>query len=222
MTASFIPLGLYFVAYCLLHSWLASRRCKGWCLRRWPGLMPAYRSLYNLLAVVLLLPLVWLYLESAGPLVVHWSGWIGWLMNGVSIAALLGFVTTSGDYSMADFSGSRQWQQRHLGPQDPEQQAVLRLGRWHQRVRHPWYFLALVLIWSRSMDAAQLLLSVLATLYFVIGSRLEERKLIDQFGDAYRQYCQQVPGLIPLPGRYISQAQARDLEQRANYSSDSV
>ncbi|WP_207802588.1 methyltransferase family protein [Motiliproteus coralliicola] len=218
MTASLIALGLYFIGYCLLHSFLASRRCKHWCLQHWPALMPAYRGLYNLLAVLLLVPLLWLYLQASGPLLVHWSGWSGWLMNGLSVAALVGFFSSSGDYSMAEFSGSRQWRQRHLGVRDPEQQARLRLGRWHRWVRHPWYFLALVLIWSRSMDAAQLLLSVLASLYFVIGSRLEERKLIEQFGDAYRHYRRLVPGLLPLPGRTISATRAQELEQQANRS----
>ncbi|WP_421865556.1 methyltransferase family protein [Motiliproteus sp.] len=218
MTASLIALGLYFTGYCLLHSLLASRRCKRWCLQHWPALMPAYRGLYNLLAVLLLLPLLWLYLQASGPLLLQWSGWTGWLMNGIAVAALVGFFSTSGDYSMAEFSGSRQWRLRHFGARDPDQQAVLKLGRWHRRVRHPWYFLALVLIWSRPMDAAQLLLSVLATLYFVVGSRLEERKLIAQFGEAYRQYCRQVPGLIPLPGRTISATRAQELEQQANQS----
>jgi hypothetical protein len=48
-----------------------------------------------------------------------------------------------------------------------------------------------------------------------MGSRLEERKLIAHFGEVYRQYCQQVPGLIPLPWRWLNKEEADRLEQLA-------
>ena len=35
------------------------------------------------------------------------------------------------------------------------------------------------------------------TAYFIIGSILEERRLLARFGDAYREYQQRVPMLIP-------------------------
>jgi len=46
------------------------------------------------------------------------------------------------------------------------------------------------------------------TAYFVIGSRLEERKLVREFGENYRRYQQSVPALMPLPGRYLGRAEA--------------
>jgi cell division protein FtsL len=65
------------------------------------------------------------------------------------------------------------------------------------------------------MDAPLLLTSVLVTAYFVIGSRLEERKLLAQYGEAYARYRALVPGLLPRPWRHLSAAQASELEQRA-------
>jgi protein-S-isoprenylcysteine O-methyltransferase Ste14 len=35
------------------------------------------------------------------------------------------------------------------------------------------------------------------TLYILIGARLEERKLLSQFGEDYRAYQQKVPMFIP-------------------------
>jgi protein-S-isoprenylcysteine O-methyltransferase Ste14 len=39
------------------------------------------------------------------------------------------------------------------------------------------------------------------TLYIYIGSIFEERRLIAEFGEAYREYQRSVPRLIPRPGR---------------------
>jgi len=75
-------------------------------------------------------------------------------------------------------------------------------------VRHPWYFLGLVLIWTRDMDPAFLLSASAMTLYFVVGSLLEERKLIRYHGEVYRRYRKRVPGLIPLPWKYLPAEEA--------------
>jgi len=54
-----------------------------------------------------------------------------------------------------------------------------------------------------------MLVSALAiTLYFVLGSRLEERKLIAVHGDTYRRYRAKVPGLLPLPWKRLSREEA--------------
>ena len=86
-----------------------------------------------------------------------------------------------------------------------------RLSPFHRHVRHPWYFFSLILIWTRDMNGAMLVSAVLLTLYFVVGSHLEERKLIAFHGDVYRRYMQRVPGLIPLPWRSLSPAEAAAL-----------
>ena len=56
-----------------------------------------------------------------------------------------------------------------------------------------------------------LITAVLLTLYFVIGSRLEEQKLLRYHGEIYRRYRERVPGLIPLPWKYLRESDARAL-----------
>jgi len=50
----------------------------------------------------------------------------------------------------------------------------------------------------------------MATLYFFVGTFLEENKSVEAFGDAYRQYQQQVPRLIPRLGLCLRAWQAQD------------
>ena len=85
------------------------------------------------------------------------------------------------------------------------------IGRWHRYVRHPWYSLALVLLWNRQMDGVLLVNALAITGYLLLGSWLEERKLERQFGEGYRRYRQRVPALLPRPRRCLSVAEAERL-----------
>jgi methanethiol S-methyltransferase len=58
-----------------------------------------------------------------------------------------------------------------------------------------------------------LLFSVVITGYILIGIQLEERDLVQQFGDRYRRYRQHAAMLVPLPGRKF--AGPEDVQRKA-------
>jgi len=69
----------------------------------------------------------------------------------------------------------------------------------YQWVRHPLYFFSLIMIWSYPhLTADRLLFNVLWTIWLVVGSILEERDLVKEFGREYRDYQSKVPMLIPI------------------------
>jgi protein-S-isoprenylcysteine O-methyltransferase Ste14 len=69
-------------------------------------------------------------------------------------------------------------------------------------VRHPWYSSGLPILWTVGpITDANLLTRIILSLYLVIGTLLEERKLLHEIGESYRSYCRQVPMLIPWKGR---------------------
>ena len=71
-------------------------------------------------------------------------------------------------------------------------------SRW---VRHPLYACIIVLIWcAPDLTADRLLFNVLWTGWIWLGAMLEERDLLREFGDAYRDYRRKVPMLIPWRG----------------------
>jgi protein-S-isoprenylcysteine O-methyltransferase Ste14 len=195
------------LAYGLIHSFLASTGTKAWVARHLPEWLPAYRLLYNVLAVVLLLPPLWLTYHHPGEALWSWPVWISWP---AALLAVAGFLWTLRWYDMKAFLGLKQWRCR-----DAAEREGFILSPLHRYVRHPWYSLGLLFIWTRDLNAAWLTTAAVVTLYLALGSRLEEDKLIALYGDAYRRYRARVPGLIPMPGRHLGRDEALALQREA-------
>ncbi|NCF37992.1 MAG: DUF1295 domain-containing protein [Gammaproteobacteria bacterium] len=196
------------LVYFGLHSLLASIGVKQYVATRWPRAMPAYRLVFNVLAVVLLAVPLWLSLTGLGPWLWRWSGVASYVSLTLSVAALAGFLWSLKYYDVSEFLGLRQLSERNASVDDQEQFQLSPLHRW---VRHPWYFFALVILWTRDMNAAMLVTAIMLTLYFIVGSRLEEQKLIRYHGEIYRRYRERVPGLVPLPWKFLRDADLEEL-----------
>lgn len=66
------------------------------------------------------------------------------------------------------------------------------------------YLATLVFMWSLNSTKADILVHLILSIYILIGIRLEERKLVQQFGSDYLSYKDEVPALIPIP-RFLRQ-----------------
>lgn len=65
-------------------------------------------------------------------------------------------------------------------------------------VRHPLYLGFIIAVWAAPvMTVGHLLFSAVITAYILVGIWLEERDLVEMFGDQYREYRQRVTMLIP-------------------------
>ena len=70
----------------------------------------------------------------------------------------------------------------------------------HKYVRHPLYTGTFIFIWGLwiLIPSASLMISnIIITVYTIIGIRFEEKKLVGEFGEAYKNYQQEVPMIIP-------------------------
>ena len=195
--------------YCAFHSLTATTRVKTWAMAHWPGLMPVYRLAYNAFALVTLVPPFWLMGRWGGDVLWRWEGWTAYVSLGVALLTGAGFLSTFRGYDLMELLGLRQFR---LGIRTVSDQERFKLTLLHRFVRHPWYSLALAFIYTRDMDSAFLVSTLCWTLYFVVGSRLEESRLIELHGETYRRYRASVPGLIPSPWRFLSSGALRELE----------
>lgn len=186
------------VVYAGVHSLLASLGVKSWVRQRFgPGAAQWYRLAYNVFAVISGLPiLALLYLLPDQPLYQIPFPWIllttlGQL-TGVMII-VVGILQTD----VWHFIGLRQ-----IIRSDHNQKPVMIYRGLYSWVRHPLYTGGLLLIWLvPTMTLNLLTVFILLTIYLVIGAKLEEKRLLEEFGDDYRAYQAQVPMLLPFPRR---------------------
>jgi len=177
----------------VIHSLLASKRAKAAV----PGLRRSYRLAYNLLAGLHIAATVLIgekLLGADGPRLVA-EPWI-WLFYAMAAVGALLLVVAMRLYDGGRFLGITQLRKPDLPEDEP-----LRLEGLHRYIRHPLYSGAILLLWGRAGTEAELATALWATAYFVVGAHFEEKRLIDRYGDAYRNYRDTVPGFIPWRGR---------------------
>jgi protein-S-isoprenylcysteine O-methyltransferase Ste14 len=63
--------------------------------------------------------------------------------------------------------------------------------------RHPWYLATILFIWARQLDVSAILVNIILTSYLIVGTWLEEKKLIEEFGEKYLAYQKRVSMLLP-------------------------
>jgi protein-S-isoprenylcysteine O-methyltransferase Ste14 len=78
----------------------------------------------------------------------------------------------------------------------------LQTGGVYRLVRHPLYTFSLLMVWAAPvMTLNTLWFNLGATLYVLVGSLIEERRLAAGYGEPYSSYRRQVSWLIPWPRR---------------------
>lgn len=210
-------IGVY-VLYFAFHSLMASLWMKQRIASCCPTVIPYYRLIFNSLAIILACPLAYLAWRYPGEPLWQWHGVARYITTGTALLAFIALLYSLRIYDMREFSGLRQVRNKVHSVKDMEH---FRISDFHRFVRHPWYFLILVILWSRDLSTTQLLITALISAYLVLGSYLEERKLLAYHGEVYKAYRQRVAGLFPLPWKILSRSEAKRLLTEYGHSADS-
>ncbi len=189
------------VIFAALHSILARLAIKSRIRsaigeRRYEGL---YRIAYNILAVVTFAPvLVVLWLEP-GAAVWDVGGVAAVVFRVLQLVGVVGLSVSLLQIEGGRFLGTAQLSAYLQGEPLPLPDEPLKTDGVYGLVRHPLYFFSLLVLWfTPQMQLNWLVFVILATVYFLVGSRLEERTMQELFGQAYREYQQRVPWMIPF------------------------
>ena len=131
-----------------------------------------------------------------------------WLSAAVALLAVAGFAWGVHSLRVFDPFGTLPLKAALRGTTAPSSVFVTRGPYCY--VRHPLYLFMLLLIWSTPrFSTDQLLFNVLWTAWTIVGTKLEERDLLVEFGQTYRQYQASVPMLIPSPRAVLRRRQSR-------------
>jgi protein-S-isoprenylcysteine O-methyltransferase Ste14 len=119
----------------------------------------------------------------------------------VLIIALLIFIKALLiDYDFLSFIGIRQI--LHFTKPSGQKSGGIKKTGLLGIVRHPLYFAVILALWCNTYRISDIVVNSVLTIYVFIGTILEERKLVLEFGDVYTQYKKEVPMLIPFANAF--------------------
>ena len=182
--------GLCLTGYFVLHSLLADTNIK----ERLYLMIPIryYRLLFNAISIGGLVGLLMLFRKLPSTILFSIPSWIGMIV--MALGGLL-LLLALRNYDLGEFSGMHQL--RHDGNTPIHSLNTKGLNGF---VRHPLYTASFLLFWGFFLYYPALktfYFSIISSLYLIIGTRLEEQKLVAVFGEAYLDYQKRVGCFLP-------------------------
>jgi methanethiol S-methyltransferase len=194
----YLLIALLWAGYCVLHSYLISIGFTNLMTRLLKKYYAFFRLFYILVSLFLLIPLINYTAQLDNKVIISlgqpWENFRYVLIFGSLIMFFWAFFF---NYDSLSFLGIRQiiniGKIKKTNPSEEIKRSGL-LGI----MRHPMYFALIIYLWSQTHKMSDIVVNIVLTIYVIIGTLLEEKKLVLEFGDVYVKYQQEVPMIIPF------------------------
>ena len=187
---------LLWILWCALHSGLITLTVTDYMKKKLGDRYRFYRLSFNLVSLATLLPIADYSFSLREAPIFRWEGPLAPVKYVLLAASLSLFIAGGQHYSMSQFLGIRQIRTGRANHSLSEQDTFDASGILGA-IRHPWYTAGILILWARDISLSTLLNNIVLSAYFVIGTILEERKLLLEFGDKYREYQKSVSMFLP-------------------------
>lgn len=193
---NYLIFSLFVIAWCILHSAMISSSIIEHLRKNFGAIFRFYRLFFNLVAILTLVPVSLFAYSIRTQTIFHWSGYLRIGQIFLLVASVLLFFLGGRHYDLHQILGIKQIKE------GTSSKAITDSGELDTSgvlgiTRHPWYLATILLIWARQLDASAIFVNVILTSYLIVGTYLEEKKLVREFGEKYLIYQKRVSMLIP-------------------------
>jgi methanethiol S-methyltransferase len=194
----YLLITIMWTGYCALHSYLISIGFTNLLNRLLKKYYAFYRLFYILISLFLLIPLINYTGQLDNIVIIFYGHYLDILRHILTYGSLIMFFWAFFfDYDSLSFFGIRQ---------------ILNFGKTKEKkplneikkrgllgiMRHPMYLALIIYLWCQTLKMADIVVNIVLTVYIIIGTILEEKKLVLEFGEPYIKYQKEVPMIIPF------------------------
>ncbi len=196
MKTILLTAGLW-ILWCITHSVMISLTVTGYLKHKLGERFRFYRLVFNTVSIVTLAPILIYGHYMHEQAMFRWERPLIVFQIFLLTIGFLLLLAGARHYDMFQFLGLRQ-----IGTSSSHC-ALTESGKLDttgilSKTRHPWYLAAILLIWSRGFDISIVFTNIVLTIYLSVGTILEERKLLIEYGQEYRDYQKNVSMLFPF------------------------
>jgi len=147
------------------------------------------RKHYNFLSLLLILPIIYAWTKGyeSSPFLYIARFPLSLAFYFLMLTGTAIFILGAREMDLFDFFGIK----------EAKEKKMVATGM-HSVVRHPLYLGLIILIWSfPKLKFIDIIGNAGITLYLIAGAFIEERKLLEEFGEEYEKYKKEVPMFLP-------------------------